>query len=293
MTSSGPEAYRLGLPFWGLAGWAGLFYPKGARAADFLRHYATVFTTVEGNTTFYSLPSEDTVLKWRDATPESFRFCFKLPKLITHEKSLEHAQADVAFFFERLKPLWPRFGPFLIQLPPSFGPERLGVLDRFLESLAQIAPAHRFAVELRQTVFYEGALAHDVDALLSGHGVDRCVIDTRALRRGDGSREDVIAARRKKPNLPAPAVAVGDRPMVRLIGHPDFETTAPQIEFWASAVARWIGEGREPHCFIHLPDNLRAPQLARVFHETLGRHLEQADLPPFPAESEPSQLQLF
>ncbi|MEO1366353.1 MAG: DUF72 domain-containing protein, partial [Acidobacteriota bacterium] len=87
--------------------------------------------------------------------------------------------------------------------------------------------------------------------------------------------------------------AVGDRPMVRFIGHPDFGVTAPWVEHWAQVVAGWIGEGREPHCFIHLPDNRRAPQLARDFHRAVRRHTGGDDLPAFPAEAEPSQLQLF
>lgn len=51
----------LGCPLWGHGGWAGRFYTAGARPADFLRQYATVFNAVEGNTTFYSLPSADAV----------------------------------------------------------------------------------------------------------------------------------------------------------------------------------------------------------------------------------------
>ncbi|MEO1084288.1 MAG: DUF72 domain-containing protein, partial [Acidobacteriota bacterium] len=170
---------------------------------------------------------------------------------------------------------------------------RLGVLERFLTSLGRLAPAHRFAVELRQRVFYEPPLAHEVDALLASHGADRCVIDTRALRDGDAGHPDVEAARHKKPDLPAPPVAVGDRPMVRFIGHPDFAVSTPWIEHWAQVVAGWIAEGREPHCFIHLPDNRRAPQLAREFHRAVRRHTGDAQLPPTPADAEPSPRQLI
>ena len=292
-----PEAdirMRLGLPFWGLAEWTGSFYPRRAPAREFLRHYASVFGTVEGNTTFYSLPSEETVEKWRQSTPESFHFCFKLPKTVTHEKALVSAEQDCAIFFERLAPLGPRLGSFLIQLPPYFGVERLPVLDKFLSELPNLAgPHHRFAVELRQTVFYQPPLAAEVDALLAAHGADRCLIDTRALRDGDASHPDVVAARHRKPDLPVEPVAIGRRPMLRLIGHPDFAVSDPWLRFWAGHIASWIDDGREPYVFIHLPDNLRAPQLARRFHQELARLRSIDDLPPFPTEAEPSQLSLF
>lgn len=285
---------RLGLPFWGLGEWTGNFYPSRARAADFLSHYASVFSTVEGNTTFYSLPSTSTVEKWRRATPESFRFCFKLPRAVTHERALLGAEAEAAAFFDRLAPLGPRLGPFLIQLPPSFGAERLPVLDRFLAALPEIAgPVHRFAVELRQAVFYLPPLAGELDSLLVEHGADRCLIDTRALRDGDASHPEVTAARHRKPDLPVEPRAVGRRPMLRLVGHPDFAVSEPWLRFWAEHIATWLAEGRCPHVFIHLPDNLRAPRLARRFHDELRRRWPIDPLPPFPADAEPSQLSLF
>ena len=69
--------YRLGCPFWGCKDWVGSLYSRDARPADYLRQYASVFSAVEGNTTFYSTPSADTVQRWIAATPEHFQFCFK------------------------------------------------------------------------------------------------------------------------------------------------------------------------------------------------------------------------
>ena len=42
-----------------------------------LEVYAKECNTVEGNTTFYALPHEDAVLRWRDTVDKSFRFTFK------------------------------------------------------------------------------------------------------------------------------------------------------------------------------------------------------------------------
>ncbi len=71
--------YHLGCPFWSFGDWNGRLYTPDARPADRLAQYARVFNAVEGNTTFWSAPSAESVRRWRDAVDESFRFCFKLP----------------------------------------------------------------------------------------------------------------------------------------------------------------------------------------------------------------------
>ena len=79
------RGYYLGCPGWGLKSWVGRLFPSGTRNTDFLARYAEVFNTVEGNTTFYALRRKDTVARWKDESPDEFRFCFKFPKKITHE----------------------------------------------------------------------------------------------------------------------------------------------------------------------------------------------------------------
>lgn len=71
---------------------------------DYLAEYARVWNTVEGNTTFYSLPASETVERWHDAVPPEFRFSFKLPKSITHRRSLEGAESETATFLDRMAP---------------------------------------------------------------------------------------------------------------------------------------------------------------------------------------------
>ena len=158
----------LGLPFWGHKGWAGDFYRPKIKAKDYLKEYGKVFNTVEGNTTFYSLPSAESVDRWKDSVPESFRFSFKLPRLITHQLQLVGAQTAMDDFLDRLSPLGSRLGPFLIQLPPSFGPDRLDVLDRFLSTCPDPLD---FAVEVRHPAFFDHEqTSRRLDDLLKQHG---------------------------------------------------------------------------------------------------------------------------
>ncbi|HZG37976.1 MAG TPA: DUF72 domain-containing protein, partial [Nodosilinea sp.] len=57
------ESYFTGCAVWAFKDWVGEggFYPKGSKAGDFLRLYCDRMTTVEGNTTFYSMPDAKTI----------------------------------------------------------------------------------------------------------------------------------------------------------------------------------------------------------------------------------------
>src|SRR5437763_11509702 len=76
--------WRLGTIDFGYDDWARVFYPKDLKPVDYLSFYARHFDTVELDTTFHASPTVDRVAKWAAATPETFRFCVKTPKEITH-----------------------------------------------------------------------------------------------------------------------------------------------------------------------------------------------------------------
>src|SRR5678815_4083967 len=107
--------YYLGCPGWGLASWAGRLFPAGTRQPDFLRRSAEGFNTVEGNTPFYALPTADTVARWRDQVGPGFRFCFKFPRVVSHDQLLHDCAADVATFLDRISPLGELLGTLFLQ----------------------------------------------------------------------------------------------------------------------------------------------------------------------------------
>lgn len=268
------ERYRLGMPFWSFDGWTGGLFSADARPADRLRQYAGVFNAVEGNTTFYHVPRAETVRRWAADTPDGFRFCFKLPRTLTHEAALSGVADDVRRFLARMAPLGPRLGPFLVQLPPSFGPRDLPRLEGLLAAWPREL---RCAVELRHPEFFDGGRWQErVDALLASRGCDRVILDTRPLREeglpaetAAAVREVLAAARHRKPDLPVIEEAIGSRPVLRLIAHPDPRITEPWLVRWSGLVARWICEGRVPTVFVHSPSNRESPALARRFHALL------------------------
>ena len=48
--------FRHGTSSWSEAAWNGVFYPRGMKPGDYLAFYATQFTTVEADNTYYRVP---------------------------------------------------------------------------------------------------------------------------------------------------------------------------------------------------------------------------------------------
>jgi len=278
---------RVGCPMWADRRWVGPLFPSDTPSGDELMAYATWCNAVEGNTSFYALPDPASVKRWAAQTPDGFAFCFKAPRTITHDRRLRHCEPEVDEFLNRFTPLIDRLGPLWLQLPPTFGPDDLGVLDRFLRS----APSDTsWAVEVRHPAFEAGG-PHEraVNDLLHGYGAERVIIDTRALFAGPCQTPGEIEAFERKPRLRVRPVALGPQPIVRFIGQTAHEANPPFWEPWVSKVVQWLDEGRRPIVFLHTPDNARAPELARQFHAAVARQIRLAPLPePSRAEVQPS-----
>jgi len=281
------RGYHLGCPGWGVKTWVGRLFPTGTRPTEFLERYARVFNTVEGNTTFYALPSADTVARWRDQVPADFRFCFKFPREVSHDKLLIDCAAEVATFVDRVAPLGELLGTLFLQLPPRFDGSQLPRLAAFLAAL----PAGLdYAVELRHEAFFrDGRDQTEALALLAGRGVDLVTMDTRGLHTGLSLALAEVRAR--KPNLPVIVRATAGRPIVRCVPHEQFDASRRFVEPWAAQIARWIAEGKRPYFFMHAPDDTFAPENAYAFHAMVRRAADVGELPAWPGG--PRQLDLL
>jgi len=160
--------YYLGCPGWGVKTWVGRLFPTATRSTEFLERYARVFNTVEGNTTFYALPTTETVARWATQVPDDFRFCFKFPRAVSHDRMLIDCGDEVDRFLDRVGPLGDKLGTLFLQLPPAFGPPHLPRLVAFLDALPR---GPTYAVELRHPAFFEPALElfHDGNELFGKH----------------------------------------------------------------------------------------------------------------------------
>lgn len=275
--------YYLGCPVWACAEWTGTLFSSAAKRHEYLHQYSMSFNTVEGNSTFYGLPSLDTVRRWCDQTLPGFRFALKFPRSISHDKQLVEAEAETRDFLAVLEILAAneRLGPSFLQLGPAFSGRQLPVLASYLRELPTEFP---FAVEVRHEDYFDQH-GHEerLDELLRRLQIDRVNFDSRALFSAPASDEHEAEAQRRKPNSPLRQSITAGRPLLRLIGRNDISTALPWIEEWTPIVATWIAAGTTPYVFCHTPHDRHAPEMARAFHVSLTRHL--ADMPPLPAWS--------
>ncbi|MGB1655404.1 MAG: DUF72 domain-containing protein [Acidimicrobiales bacterium] len=271
----------VGCPMWANRAWVGRYLPSDTPSGRELEPYSQVCNAVEGNTTFYAEPTAAAVARWRSTTPEDFRFAFKLPRQITHDRRLRDTKEPLRVFVDRMEPLGERLGPFMIQLPATFGPDDLSVLASFLDGL----PAgFEWAVEVRHAAFHAGGSAErPLNDLLHQHRANRVMFDSRPVFDGPRETAEEIDAWEKKPRLPVRAVATAGQPIVRFIGRTAAEANPPYWAPWVDRVVRWIEDGRRPTVFLHTPDNAVAPALCRMFHAEVAARTAIAPLPPAPA----------
>ena len=129
---STPRAARfwIGPSGWSYPDWKGVFYPKGVRQGAFLSHYASHFTTVEVDGSYYRAPTKGDCQRWAGMVPDGFTFSLKMPKRVVHggeprdrnlvpENSWSRERSgDLATaFIQATESLGDRRGPILLQCP--------------------------------------------------------------------------------------------------------------------------------------------------------------------------------
>jgi uncharacterized protein YecE (DUF72 family) len=142
-------------------------HPIEFAGASRLTYYASLFSSVEINATFYKMPRAVTLEKWAQSVPDHFRFTFKVPKGVTHAKDLQFSFEELEQFAETVDVVGEKRGCLLIQLPPKLSREKEEELTGILECLSENARGWKIAVEFRHPSWYDSG----VYQLLSGYGI--------------------------------------------------------------------------------------------------------------------------
>jgi uncharacterized protein YecE (DUF72 family) len=208
-----------------------------------LDQYGLQFDTIELNTTYYRIPRPEQVVQWREAVPQSFRFCPKIPQHISHRTDLGLASGQISEFADSMVCFEEKLGPSFLQLSPSFGPERLGLLERFF----RIFPVRAvpLAVEFRHPGWFGTAAGDDVFALMADSGISTVITDVAGHR-------EVLHQRLTSGTV-----------LIRFVGNDLHPTDVQRLDEWTERLSQWFAMGlREAFVFLHEPDNLKAPALA-------------------------------
>jgi uncharacterized protein YecE (DUF72 family) len=289
--------YFLGCPVWTSPEWKGTVYRAKSPRSQWLKEYSAAFPTVEGNSTFYALPSLETARRWASETEPGFRFALKFPQIISHERRLADAGVETRAFLQVLEVLCAgdRLGPSFLQLPPTFDASEFPKLVACLRALPTDFP---YAVEVRHRDYFDNAQVEAaLDRLLTELGIDRVLFDSRPLFSARPITEAEKVSQGRKPRSPFRTTVTARRPMVRIVGRDNVEQTVPWLREWSLIVAGWIREGLAPYVFTHAPNDAFAPELAESFHALLREQLP--GIPPLPVwpgraeQAAPRQQTLF
>ncbi len=239
----------LGTSGWSYADWEGTLYPEALPSASRLAEYVKRYATVEIDSTFYGTPRRSTVRNWREVAPDGFLFAAKFPKEVTHERSLVGAEAETVSFMRTMAELGDRLGPLLLQLPPSFAVEGIGVLEDFLTGLPE---GFRYAVEVRHASW----LGSDLPEMLREHGAALALIDYPRMPRMEEATAEFSYIRWLGDRREFPA------------GHTHLKKERDSdLGWWSKVVDRFLREGRTVFAYANNHYQNHSPS-------TLARFLE-------------------
>lgn len=277
----------LGCPVWACEHWKGSLFTAKAPRADWLGQYSKAFRTVEGNSTFYALPTLETAKRWAESVQPDFRFALKVPRSISHDRRLLNAERELGAFVDVCNVIDANrvLGPSFLQLPPDFSPAEKDTLYHFLSALPNHLP---WAVEVRHHDWYDSGKNEEwLDGLLKYLRMDKVIFDSRCLYSKPPSDSVEEVSQSRKPRTPIRQTVTAQHPFLRIVGRNKLDETTPWIFEWAPVIARWLSQGLEPFIFTHAPDDQFAPEFARRMHHAIRQHSpDLARLPEWPGETQ-------
>lgn len=152
-------------------------FPPDFKDKSRLEYYATLFNSVEINSTFYKLPKPETVRKWAESVPANFKFTFKVPKSITHVPELNFELKEVADFINVISTVGGKNGCLLAQFPATITIEHREPLKKLVQIFEQNLKSSGWAlaIEFRHTSWHTAK----VDELLQSFNASRVLHDMK------------------------------------------------------------------------------------------------------------------
>lgn len=131
-------------------------FPAEFQLKSRLNYYASLFNTLEVNSTFHKIPLQSTLEKWSQDVPENFQFTVKLWREITHVKQLIINLDNIDTFFGVVNNIGNKKGCLLVQFPGSITAEFSTQVEQILRRLQQSDNENQWrkAIEFRSVTWY-------------------------------------------------------------------------------------------------------------------------------------------
>ncbi|HEX4373389.1 MAG TPA: DUF72 domain-containing protein [Puia sp.] len=229
---------HIGTSGWHYDHWKGNFYPKELKDSGLFSYYGKYFSTVEINNSFYRLPSAETFVDWKKASPEKFVFSVKANRYLTHMKKLKVDKPAIQKFFTSIEKLKEKLGAILFQLPPHWkiNAERL---DAFISVLPG---DHRYTFEFRDHTWYH----QEIYDILKKHQSAFCIYELE--------------------HQVSPMEITTDLVYIRLHGPGEKyqgSYTDKNLKQWAKKIIAWKKEGKTIYVYFDNDQNGCAPLNAK------------------------------
>lgn len=130
-------------------------FPAAFADTSRLHYYASLFDSLEVNSSFYKVPMPATFGKWAEDVSPEFRFSIKLWKEITHIKELNFDPENVVKFLTAAERLGNSKGCLLLQFPGKISFAYFNQLEKLLNEIRYEGKgAWQTAVEFRNVSWY-------------------------------------------------------------------------------------------------------------------------------------------
>lgn len=241
-TSAKPEVF-IGCAKWNKTDLKG-FYPRGTK--DELAYYSRQFNSIELNATFYRPFDAAQYEKWKDKTPENFKFFPKLNQIISHRRWLKDTEELTQFCVESASALEEKLGMMFLQLRDNFKHNNIDRIEHFLKKWPTKVP---LAVEVRAEDWFQEPNDTEIYNLLEAYKATNIIVDT-------AGRRDMLHMRLSTPYA-----------FVRYVGA-NIDSDYNRLDDWLNKLEPWMEKGiRGIYFFIHQNIEESSPLLAAYFIE--------------------------
>jgi uncharacterized protein YecE (DUF72 family) len=201
------------------------------------------YNSIELNATHYKVYPPKDIKKWADkANGRHFKFCPKIPQLISHYSTFKNTDKLTTDFLEGILAFENHLGPVFLQVSDEYSPAQRDALYGYLRTLPVDV---QFFLEVRHPGWFaDKAILTELLRVLAEQNVGFVITDT-------AGRRDCAHMHLTIPKA-----------FIRYVGNSLHHTDYTRTDAWVDRMKYWAGNGiQEMYFFMHMHDEATSPEL--------------------------------